>query len=150
TAWLTAPPGLSRPPTSFIGSWCQGIHTSALTHLTTQQRCSHPLYNSQPTTPTTTTSHPQQTTRGGQGKQRTHTTPTPRPHPPPTPTHAHARQRVGSRPWPAKGRRACSLITRQGTPASTKTQPLADATHGACNRLPRKEVIQPHLPVRLP
>jgi hypothetical protein len=26
TAWLTAPPGLSRPPTSFIGSWCQGIH----------------------------------------------------------------------------------------------------------------------------
>ena len=25
-AWLTAPPGLSRPPTSFIGSWCQGIH----------------------------------------------------------------------------------------------------------------------------
>ena len=28
TAWLTAPPGLSRPPTSFIGSWCQGIHRS--------------------------------------------------------------------------------------------------------------------------
>jgi len=26
TARLTAPPGLSRPPTSFIGSWCQGIH----------------------------------------------------------------------------------------------------------------------------
>ena|SRR6476660_685358 len=25
-ARLTAPPGLSRPPTSFIGSWCQGIH----------------------------------------------------------------------------------------------------------------------------
>jgi hypothetical protein len=31
TAWLTAPPGLSRPPTSFIGSWCQGIHRSPLT-----------------------------------------------------------------------------------------------------------------------
>src|SRR5918997_5676136 len=26
TARLTAPPGLSRPPTSFIGSQCQGIH----------------------------------------------------------------------------------------------------------------------------
>src|SRR5213075_1092284 len=25
-ARLTAPRGLSRPPTSFIGSWCQGIH----------------------------------------------------------------------------------------------------------------------------
>src|SRR5690606_13863582 len=23
---LTAPRGLSRPPTSFIGAWCQGIH----------------------------------------------------------------------------------------------------------------------------
>ena len=31
TAWLTAPPGLSRPPTSFIGSWCQGIHHLPLT-----------------------------------------------------------------------------------------------------------------------
>ncbi|GEM_PF-2619631 len=26
TARLTAPRGLSQPPTSFIGSWCQGIH----------------------------------------------------------------------------------------------------------------------------
>ena len=26
TAWLTAPRGLSQPPTSFIGSWCLGIH----------------------------------------------------------------------------------------------------------------------------
>ncbi len=25
-AWLTAPRGLSQPPTSFFGSWCQGIH----------------------------------------------------------------------------------------------------------------------------
>jgi hypothetical protein len=31
TARLTAPPGLSRPPTSFIGSWCQGIHRAPLT-----------------------------------------------------------------------------------------------------------------------
>ena len=26
TARLTAPRGLSQPPTSFFGSWCQGIH----------------------------------------------------------------------------------------------------------------------------
>ena len=26
SARLTAPRGLSRPPTSFIGPWCQGIH----------------------------------------------------------------------------------------------------------------------------
>jgi hypothetical protein len=31
TARLTAPRGLSRPPTSFIGSWCQGIHRAPLT-----------------------------------------------------------------------------------------------------------------------
>src|SRR5664280_1045923 len=25
-SWSALPPGLSQPPTSFIGSWCQGIH----------------------------------------------------------------------------------------------------------------------------
>ena len=30
TARLTTPRGLSRPPTSFIGSWCQGIHRAPL------------------------------------------------------------------------------------------------------------------------
>src|SRR5258708_3222183 len=29
-AWLTTPRGLSWPPTSFIGSWCQGIHPAPL------------------------------------------------------------------------------------------------------------------------
>src|SRR4051794_25636735 len=28
--WLTTPRGLSWPPTSFIGSWCQGIHRAPL------------------------------------------------------------------------------------------------------------------------
>jgi hypothetical protein len=35
-ARLTAPQGLSQPPTSFIGSWCQGIHRAPL--LTWPQR----------------------------------------------------------------------------------------------------------------
>jgi hypothetical protein len=37
TARLTAPPGLSRPPTSFIGSWCQGIHHLPYITSTTQK-----------------------------------------------------------------------------------------------------------------
>ena len=50
-ARLTAPRGLSQPPTSFIGSWCQGIHRAPLTtwphtkpHHTTpgRKRCGGP------------------------------------------------------------------------------------------------------------
>ena len=47
TARLAAPRGLSQPPTSFIGSWCQGIHRAPL--LTWPQRCSRPLCSSQET-----------------------------------------------------------------------------------------------------
>jgi hypothetical protein len=47
TARLAAPRGLSQPPTSFIGSWCQGIHRAPL--LTWPQRCSRPLCSSQAT-----------------------------------------------------------------------------------------------------
>src|SRR5947199_1222433 len=46
-AWLTAPRGLSQPPTSFFGSWCQGIHRAPL--ITWPQRCSRPLCSSQAT-----------------------------------------------------------------------------------------------------
>ena len=80
TARLTAPPGLSRPPTSFIGSWYQGIHHLPYTTSTKNQdkkdrtkssitqitRCSRPLCTSQPTTnhhppaaPDTRTQEPQ-------------------------------------------------------------------------------------------
>src|SRR3978361_2053428 len=46
-AWLTAPRGFSQPPTSFFGSWCQGIHRVPL--LTWPQRCSRQLCSSQAT-----------------------------------------------------------------------------------------------------
>ena len=72
-ARLTAPRGLSQPPTSFIGSWCQGIHRAPLTTWphknptqqapgrtlvcgptrtlhTESKRCSRPLCSSQRTT----------------------------------------------------------------------------------------------------
>jgi hypothetical protein len=45
-ARLTAPRGLSQPPTSFFGSWCQGIHRAPLLAWL-QQRCSRPLCSSQ-------------------------------------------------------------------------------------------------------
>src|SRR5689334_21416536 len=67
TARLPAPRGLSQAPTSFIGSWCQGIHRAPLKtytqhKITQKQRCSRPLYSSQATnrtqpTPDTHTHH---------------------------------------------------------------------------------------------
>ena len=66
TVWLPTPRGLSQAPTSFIGSWCQGIHRAPLitwqhslqmhypVTLTCDQslqrrRCSRPLCSSQDT-----------------------------------------------------------------------------------------------------
>ena len=47
TVWLSTPRGLSQIPTSFFGSWCQGIHRVPLK--TWPQRCSRPLCSSQHT-----------------------------------------------------------------------------------------------------
>jgi hypothetical protein len=47
TVWLSTPRGLSQIPTSFFGSWCQGIHRAPLK--TWLQRCSRPLCSSQNT-----------------------------------------------------------------------------------------------------
>jgi hypothetical protein len=47
SARLAAPRGFSQPPTSFFGSWCQGIHRMPL--ITWPQRCSRPLCSSQGT-----------------------------------------------------------------------------------------------------
>jgi hypothetical protein len=47
TVRLPTPRGLSQAPTSFFGSWCQGIHRAPL--LTWPQRCSRPLCSSQAT-----------------------------------------------------------------------------------------------------
>jgi hypothetical protein len=47
--WLTPPQGLSQSPTSFIGSWCQGIHR--VLFYTCRTRCSRSLWSSQGTGP---------------------------------------------------------------------------------------------------
>ena len=48
-AQSAAPRGLSQPLTSFIGSWCQGIHRAPLLTCSQLKRCSRPLCSSQGT-----------------------------------------------------------------------------------------------------
>ncbi len=52
TARLTAPPGLSQPPTSFIGPWYQGIHHLPYTTSTKPRQNTPPT--PQPSKPTPT------------------------------------------------------------------------------------------------
>ena len=66
TVWLSTPRGLSQIPTSFFGSWCQGIHRAPLK--TWLQRCSRPLCSSQNTggTPPTDPRQPHPHKKAGQ------------------------------------------------------------------------------------
>ena len=178
TARLAAPRGLSQPPTSFIGSWCQGIHRAPL--VTWPQRCSRPLCSSQATgktsrhrcaphnrgrPPTTSlpcpwTSHPrpihQQDTeeprtnacslrpqQRAQSLRDTHLTNPTAQHDETstTDTRTNPSQRSTHEPPPGDTHPWQTTSTEPPTrhPASTRRQLLL-----------RKEVIQPHLPVRLP
>ena len=73
TVWLSTPRGLSQIPTSFFGSWCQGIHRAPLK--TWPQRCSRPLCSSQNTGGTpphaTATPHPTDMSGTTTGRART-------------------------------------------------------------------------------
>ena len=71
TVWLSTPRGLSQIPTSFFGSWYQGIHRAPLK--TWPQRCSRPLCSSQNTggTPHTPAPPPQQGSSTPASKART-------------------------------------------------------------------------------
>ena len=179
-ALLAAPRGLSQPHTSFIGTVCQGIHHTPFTgnhtaardkaskHRTTDLRtndhktirtknktstrrsssektvnkkrnlsCSRPLSSSQTTTTTgTRTREPHQ----GDGRDPVwRTAPDPK-----------ARWRSGNP-------KACPYHTRATdlfhTSSPTDAGPSGRGATPGANRalnLRRKEVIQPHLPVRLP
>jgi hypothetical protein len=74
TVWLSTPRGLSQIPTSFFGSWCQGIHRVPLK--TWPQRCSRPLCSSQETggTPPTLTPTPTPTPPNGELEHRSGST----------------------------------------------------------------------------
>ncbi|CAL9414429.1 hypothetical protein SUDANB15_01712 [Streptomyces sp. enrichment culture] len=62
-AWLTTPRGLSRPPTSFIGSWCQGIHRAPL-KTWPQMLASTVQFSNNDQPPTTPGQHPEFTGAG--------------------------------------------------------------------------------------
>ena len=173
-AQLTTPRGISQSPTSFIGSSCQGIHRAPLTHNTKnasdehkkydptqsqtaqsvfnqiltklhqKRRYSRPLYSSQTTqsqglgTPTTTT------------HQRVHRPQEPQQKQPCSP---HAVPDTQQRNEPSSHTIATRRLKQNGL-ISTRIQKKGLKHPCWCEnhkiKLLRKEVIQPHLPVRLP
>ena len=77
-ARLTAPRGISQPPTSFIGSQCQGIHHAPLNTYNKNQKCKNKLHKQNTvllvrcSQPLSTNQTPHPTTKTG--RQHTHPT----------------------------------------------------------------------------
>ena len=117
TARLTAPRGLSRPPTSFIGSWCQGIHRAPLP--TWPQRCSRPLCSSQATDRTPTRPTPTPGSRPDRGPRRDDTR---------TPTHG------------------CPLRTQQRTPHHPPNHPHPTRDISSQQASTRQSAFHPRKP----
>ena len=134
TARLPTPRGLSQAPTSFIGSWCQGIHRMPLQtcHTIQHSATTHPTPTSNPTHKTNpmnrTTrqirSMPQKTrcSRPLYSSQATTRTPAPTPHTHPHPPTQQEKQSMegpartrdnNHQPPPPGATRACSLRTQQ-------------------------------------
>ena len=92
TARLTAPRGLSRPPTSFIGSWCQGIHRAPLKTWPQMLASTVQFSNNDqpPTTPTHRLSSLGPAPKDRHKNARTLRHPTARPTPSPTRSAFHA------------------------------------------------------------
>src|SRR5215472_4447482 len=145
--WLPTPRGLSQVPTSFIGSWYQGIHRVPLLTWQLQMMLASTVQFSrngrhpEPTPPESRKDpvRHEETPQNGrslttQQRARPRHPPNPRPTPPPK------RAAVLRSPARHPGR-----IT--SAPPTSK-QPRANTQDAAL--LLRKEVIQPHLPVRLP
>ncbi len=138
-ARLTAPRGISQPPTSFIGSRCQGIHHAPLDtykHNKTKEYCTK---NTPPLAGSVSID-----ARNHYPVLKHHT-------PPP---------RRWDNTW---NKSECCLRTQQcvggqlcchapgSRPLQTRTpHGLRPTSWGVFVVLLRKEVIQPHLPVRLP
>ena len=140
-AWLTTPRGLSWPPTSFIGSWCQGIHRAPL-KTWPQMLASTVQFSNNDQPPITPGQHPECT---GAGNRRPSLTAAP------SDTQQRARHRS---PSEATFHAEAVLVIPQENlcrivnvpPMSNRAEHLPAVGHV----LLRKEVIQPHLPVRLP
>ena len=152
TARLTTPRGLSRPPTSFIGSWYQGIHRAPLITWPQMLASTMQFSNNEPSptphTPTQTVRD--QRARQQKGKNPTHKEQGPFPQDPTAcPTQPPD---TDSLPHPAHSGAVLTIHTQQPSrianvpPMSNHSRTHARSWH----MLLRKEVIQPHLPVRLP
>src|SRR5699024_188755 len=113
--WLSAPPGLSQIPTSFIGSYCQGIHHAPFNTYThkckppktqntintlhkQKRRCSRPLCSSQPPTPTTITTTPKEPQQPEAGKHPEQHVPSAQNRSPENPTAHHNTNPTTHRP----------------------------------------------------
>jgi hypothetical protein len=117
-ARLATPRGLSQPPTSFIGSWCQGIHHALL--VAWPQRCSRPLCSSQTTNNPTTNPHQPASASGlwssrlvTQKKQQT----------PQPPTHSWKQNQGGPGPFPQDPTGCTRTPPTHPHPRSTPTLP---------------------------
>ena len=160
TAWLPASRGLSQAPTSFIGSWCQGIHRAPL--LTWPQRCLFRVHCAVLKLRAVDLSFAvacscaqcRSTRRVPHGKQ----TDSPLPQDstaclgrrPGRPSDPAANGRTGTGVSSGCPTGQCSTHERppEGRTPSAWLWAAGTRTHGQV--LLRKEVIQPHLPVRLP
>ena len=118
TVWLSTPRGLSQIPTSFFGSWCQGIHRAPLK--TWPQRCSRPLYSSQHTTPPHNPDTQQRTELMRGTQQKHHHTPEPTP----------ADPQRSTEPGPACSPMSQDPTTCHNTPDPPQLSPPADESAG--------------------
>ena len=179
-ALLAAPRGLSQPHTSFIGTVCQGIHHTPFTgnhtaardkaskHRTTDLRTNdHKTIRTKNKTSTRRSSSETTVNKKRIFLARVHSPvlkPPPRPSPEPAnPTRGTDGTRYGEpmpdpkARWRSGNPKACPYHTRATdlfhTSSPTDAGPSGRGATPGANRalnLRRKEVIQPHLPVRLP
>src|SRR5262249_112323 len=143
TARLTAPRGLSRPPTSFIGSWYQGIHRAPLTTWP-QMLASTVQFSNNDQPPRPPADAYQATARRFTHHPRTSTEET---HVHSLRTQQRARHQAPTH-HPFHAPHGAVLRTAASHPApnsqrSTHEQPSRDTRPGTGQMLLRKEVIQP-------
>ena len=187
TARLPAPRGLSQAPTSFIGSWCQGIHRMPLqtcqqyiqlkmlastVQFSNYERETSPTpgaYPHPPPTEQTRTVRPEdqpvtrdQPTPNPQASVPSGPNSVPGPAPPTattfhtTPTRKQDSGSTSSTERRHEPHHRCSTLEqppRDERPSMASLDPTPPTQTGRqpwSQLLLRKEVIQPHLPVRLP
>ena len=148
---MPTPRGLSQAPTSFFGSWCQGIHRVPLLTWQLQMMLASTVQFSR--YGRSRRAHLRITRRGARSEER--------PTPVPSGPNSVLGQAVAAATLPASRGRTNWLYRRSDRITSApqmSCHPERSSGHGSGRDphrgprqvLLRKEVIQPHLPVRLP